>query len=44
MEICQHFCDVLIPHYNIVILYFHYHAFNITLYGIFFEKIAQKLA
>jgi hypothetical protein len=35
MKIFQHFFDVLVPNYNIVILNFKYH----TLYGILFQEL-----
>jgi hypothetical protein len=33
MEIVSHFCDVFIQYYNIIILHFYYHTFNIALGG-----------
>jgi len=34
MEIFSHFCDVFIQFYNIIILHFNYHTFNIALGGV----------
>jgi len=42
MEIFQHFCDVLVPYYKIVLLNFHYHTFNIALCCVLFQKIPKK--
>jgi len=39
MKIFQHFCDVLVPYDNVVILNFKYHTSNIAFCGIFFQKL-----
>lgn len=36
MEIFEHFCDVLVAYYKIVIVNLHYHKFNIALCGLLF--------
>jgi len=43
MEIFSHFCDVFIQYYNIEILHFYYHTFNIALSGILYQNLPQKL-
>jgi hypothetical protein len=43
MEIFQHFCDVFVPYYKIVLLHFHYHTFNIVVYD-FLSKHCAKIA
>jgi hypothetical protein len=43
METFQHFCDVFVPCYKIVILNSHYHKFNIVLYRILLQKLNKKL-
>jgi hypothetical protein len=41
MKIFKHFCDVLVPYYKIVSLNFYYHAPNIALYDILFQKLLR---
>jgi hypothetical protein len=43
MEIFQHFCDVFVPYYKIVVLHVHYHTFNIVVYDFFYQKLPKKL-
>ncbi len=42
MKIFQHFCNVLVPCYKIVILNFHYLTFHIALCNILFQKLHNK--
>ncbi len=39
MKIFQHFCDVFVQYYKIVILNFYCHTFNIVLYNILSQKL-----
>ncbi len=43
MEIFSHFCNVFIKYYEIAILHFYYHTFNIALGGILYQKLPKKL-